>query len=210
MSTALVVDDDPDIRRLVTYKLEQAGFVVRQAENGEEALASVATSAPDVVLLDINDAGHLRSRGARALAWHPRRRRGSRCCCSPRRPRKLMSSAASKSEPTTHHKPLVPKERSTSASWAFAVSSSTGSRAVVADARQRSSASRPEMPGIMMSRSTTSGAEVAHGRKRLFAVLGLAHDESRLLELVVTEATDRPGRRRRPVRYSWRHLHSTA
>jgi DNA-binding response OmpR family regulator len=53
MSTALVVDDDPDIVSLVAHKLEQAGFEVRQATNGEEALASVADAIPDVVLLDI-------------------------------------------------------------------------------------------------------------------------------------------------------------
>ena len=53
MSTALVVDDDPDIRSLVARKLEQSGFEVRQATNGEEALASVAAGVPDIVLLDI-------------------------------------------------------------------------------------------------------------------------------------------------------------
>jgi len=53
MSSALVVDDDPDVCDLIAYKLEQSGFEVRRASNGLEALASVAAQQPDVVLLDI-------------------------------------------------------------------------------------------------------------------------------------------------------------
>ena len=53
MTTALIVDDDPDVCDLVAYKLEQSGFEVRRATNGQEALESVATQLPDVVLLDI-------------------------------------------------------------------------------------------------------------------------------------------------------------
>ena len=53
MTSALIVDDDPDVRDLVAYKLEQSGFEVRRAANGQEALESVAAQLPDVVLLDI-------------------------------------------------------------------------------------------------------------------------------------------------------------
>ena len=53
MTSALIVDDDPDVCDLVAYKLEQAGFDVRRASNGQQALDSVAAQQPDVVLLDI-------------------------------------------------------------------------------------------------------------------------------------------------------------
>ena len=53
MTSALVVDDDPDVCDLVAYKLEQSGFDVRRAQNGQQALDAVAAQQPDVVLLDI-------------------------------------------------------------------------------------------------------------------------------------------------------------
>jgi DNA-binding response OmpR family regulator len=57
MASALIVDDDPDVCDLVAYKLEQSGFDVRRATNGQEALASVAAQHTDVVLLDIKMPG---------------------------------------------------------------------------------------------------------------------------------------------------------
>jgi DNA-binding response OmpR family regulator len=53
MTSALIVDDDPDVRDLVAYKLEQSGFDVRRASNGQQAMEAVAAQQPDVVLLDI-------------------------------------------------------------------------------------------------------------------------------------------------------------
>jgi DNA-binding response OmpR family regulator len=53
MTSALIVDDDPDVCDLVAYKLEQSGFEVRRASNGQQALDSVVAQQPDVVLLDI-------------------------------------------------------------------------------------------------------------------------------------------------------------
>ena len=52
--TVLVVDDDPHIRQLLVFALEKAGFACAEAADGEAALASVAVSAPDLVVLDIN------------------------------------------------------------------------------------------------------------------------------------------------------------
>ncbi|HEY5188011.1 MAG TPA: response regulator [Solirubrobacteraceae bacterium] len=49
---ALVVDDDPDLRGGIAFKLERAGFEVRQAADGEAALAAAAEQRPDIVLLD--------------------------------------------------------------------------------------------------------------------------------------------------------------
>jgi two-component system response regulator MtrA len=53
MASVLVVDDDPDVCDLVTYKLEQSGFDVRRASDGDAALREVAAQVPDLVLLDI-------------------------------------------------------------------------------------------------------------------------------------------------------------
>ncbi len=57
MKTVLVVDDDPDIRELVTWKLTQAGFATLSASDGESGLAAALSSdheghVPDLVLVD--------------------------------------------------------------------------------------------------------------------------------------------------------------
>jgi two-component system, NtrC family, nitrogen regulation response regulator NtrX len=49
----LVVDDEPDICRLVQEILEDEGFEVNLASNGEEANATREKSRPDLILLDI-------------------------------------------------------------------------------------------------------------------------------------------------------------
>ncbi len=53
MTSVLVVDDDPDVCDLVRYKLEQSGFDVRRANDGDQALREVDAEIPDLVLLDI-------------------------------------------------------------------------------------------------------------------------------------------------------------
>ena len=52
-SHILVVDDEPDIRELVSEILEDEGYVVSLAEDGATARLSYARSQPDLVLLDI-------------------------------------------------------------------------------------------------------------------------------------------------------------
>ena len=49
----LVADDEPHIRRILQFLLEQEGFEVRLAEDGEEAWQAVASFRPDLVLLDV-------------------------------------------------------------------------------------------------------------------------------------------------------------
>ena len=49
----LVVDDEPDIRELVQEILEEEGYEVAVAENGETARNAFAQRVPDLVLLDI-------------------------------------------------------------------------------------------------------------------------------------------------------------
>jgi CheY-like chemotaxis protein len=54
----LVVDDDPDIRRIAALSLERlGGFRVVLAASAEEALAQVAHEPPDLVLLDVTMPG---------------------------------------------------------------------------------------------------------------------------------------------------------
>ena len=52
--TVLLVDDDPHIREVLAFAFDKAGFAVRTAGDGEEALADVAHHKPDLVVLDIN------------------------------------------------------------------------------------------------------------------------------------------------------------
>jgi DNA-binding response OmpR family regulator len=50
----LVVDDDPRIRTMLSRYLEDEGFAVALAENGDTFRAELARAPADVVLLDIN------------------------------------------------------------------------------------------------------------------------------------------------------------
>lgn len=52
--TILVVDDEPKIVKLARDYLEQAGFRVLPASDGNEALAVFRQSRPDLVVLDLN------------------------------------------------------------------------------------------------------------------------------------------------------------
>lgn len=49
----LVVDDDADLRFTLTLALELAGYEVRSAASGEDALAIVDEDEPDAIVLDI-------------------------------------------------------------------------------------------------------------------------------------------------------------
>jgi len=51
--TVLVVDDEPEIRRLFALVLSQAGFETLAASNGREALESVRNRPIDLVLCDL-------------------------------------------------------------------------------------------------------------------------------------------------------------
>ena len=53
MARVLVVDDNADIRRLISTILGPAGHVMLEAENGEKALQVVKTEHPDLVVLDV-------------------------------------------------------------------------------------------------------------------------------------------------------------
>jgi diguanylate cyclase (GGDEF)-like protein len=49
----LVVDDEPHIRRILQFLLEQEGFAVALACDGEEGLAALQAEKPDLILLDV-------------------------------------------------------------------------------------------------------------------------------------------------------------
>ena len=49
----LVVDDDPDIRELIAFKLRQQDFEVHLAADGEEALVVLRDEHPELALLDV-------------------------------------------------------------------------------------------------------------------------------------------------------------
>ena len=49
----LVVEDEPDIRKLVNYNLAQEHFRVLEAEDGEQGLKMVQREKPDLVILDL-------------------------------------------------------------------------------------------------------------------------------------------------------------
>ncbi len=51
--TILVVDDEADIRKYLSAALEEAGFQVIEAADGDEALAKVKESKPDLISLDL-------------------------------------------------------------------------------------------------------------------------------------------------------------
>jgi two-component system KDP operon response regulator KdpE len=53
----LVIDDEPQIRRIMRTTLTGAGYEVDDAKTGEEGLAKLREFRPDLVLLDINMPG---------------------------------------------------------------------------------------------------------------------------------------------------------
>jgi DNA-binding response OmpR family regulator len=49
----LVADDDDDIRSLVAYRMEKAGYGVLQARDGEEAVRLALEHRPALAILDV-------------------------------------------------------------------------------------------------------------------------------------------------------------
>jgi len=59
MSSVLIVDDEPNIRRMVGALLASEGYEVRDAADGQTGVARAAETSPDVVLLDLMMPGEL-------------------------------------------------------------------------------------------------------------------------------------------------------
>jgi len=53
VTAVLIADDDPDIRDLVAFKLEQANFEVIPVSDGESALAVAREQHPPIAVLDV-------------------------------------------------------------------------------------------------------------------------------------------------------------
>lgn len=49
----VVIEDDRDLQYLYQLKLENAGFLVKTANDGEEGLRVVESFRPDIILLDL-------------------------------------------------------------------------------------------------------------------------------------------------------------
>src|SRR5579875_2983651 len=52
MANILVVEDEPELRRLVVRELEAAGYQVRYVADGPAAVQQLAAAPPDLVVLD--------------------------------------------------------------------------------------------------------------------------------------------------------------
>ena len=57
MSRILLVDDDPDILKLVSLRLTAAGYDVQAIDSAERALAALALSRPDLIITDLKMGG---------------------------------------------------------------------------------------------------------------------------------------------------------
>lgn len=73
MAEVLIVDDDPDIRGILAFTMEDAGYEVRESNDGAAAIAAMEKRAPDCLVLDLmmpglDGFGVLRSRRQLALA----------------------------------------------------------------------------------------------------------------------------------------------
>ena len=61
----LIVDDDPDVRQIMSGVLSDLGYEVREADNGEAALDILKSYQPDLMVIDFGMPG---SNGAEVAA----------------------------------------------------------------------------------------------------------------------------------------------
>ena len=59
MKSILIIEDQPDIRRLICWALEFEGHALHEAANGEAGLAAARAIRPDLILLDVMMPGEL-------------------------------------------------------------------------------------------------------------------------------------------------------
>ena len=65
----LVVDDEPGIRGLLATILERKGYAVLLAESGKKGLDLFRRERPDLIVLDLKNAGHGRNHGIARHSW---------------------------------------------------------------------------------------------------------------------------------------------
>mgnify|MGYP001466596553 FL=1 len=49
----LVVDDEPDLLKVVTFRLRKLGYDIIEATDGQKAIALIQEHRPDLILLDL-------------------------------------------------------------------------------------------------------------------------------------------------------------
>jgi two-component system alkaline phosphatase synthesis response regulator PhoP len=49
----LIIDDEPDIRTLIRYNLIKEGFLVEEAEDGQDGIEKALSWIPDLIILDV-------------------------------------------------------------------------------------------------------------------------------------------------------------
>ena len=49
----LIVDDEPDILEFVGYNLQNAGYVVKKAQSGKEAIEINKAFLPELIIMDV-------------------------------------------------------------------------------------------------------------------------------------------------------------
>ncbi|HAS53025.1 MAG TPA: response regulator [Nitrospiraceae bacterium] len=54
MKKVLIVEDNKDNLRLITYALQRAGYEVVPAETGEDGVLAAGQETPDFIIMDIN------------------------------------------------------------------------------------------------------------------------------------------------------------
>ena len=59
MKKILIVDDQFQIRQLVSWALEESGYELKEASTGEAALRMALENRPDLILLDVSMPGRL-------------------------------------------------------------------------------------------------------------------------------------------------------
>ncbi len=58
MTTILLIDDDPDVRTVMSRLLQMQGYGVATASRREDALARLEEGLPSLILLDVLLSGH--------------------------------------------------------------------------------------------------------------------------------------------------------
>lgn len=49
----LLVDDDDDLRKILSFLLQKRGFITEEARDGKEGLEKIPSLKPDIIILDI-------------------------------------------------------------------------------------------------------------------------------------------------------------
>lgn len=53
MPAVLLVEDDPDVRGMIAFTLDDYGFTVEEAADGKAAVAALERGEPDAIVLDL-------------------------------------------------------------------------------------------------------------------------------------------------------------